>query len=80
MSFKNIFPNRLRMLRLNYGITQIGLAQEIAQHPLGIVEIRDNAVPQGAHCHDVARRPAQHDPRLFANGHHLPALPLYGHN
>lgn len=29
MSFKNIFPNRLRMLRLNYGITQIGLAQEI---------------------------------------------------
>jgi hypothetical protein len=38
----------------------VGLAQEVAEHLLGHLEVRDHAVPQRAHRRDRRRRPADH--------------------
>src|SRR3954449_7304055 len=46
----------------------VHLLDEVAQHPLGRLEVGDDAVLQRADGHDVARRTADHPLRLGADG------------
>jgi len=46
----------------------VHLADEVAQHGLGHLEVRDDAVPHGADGHDVARGLAEHGAGFLAHG------------
>ena len=47
---------------------------KILQHFLGILKIRDDAFPQRADRCQILRRPADHLPGLFSDGHNLVIL------
>ena len=49
----------------------VHLLDEVAQHPLGDVEVGDDAVLEWPDRADRPRRPAQHPLRLDADGVHL---------
>ena len=57
---------------------RLNLADKVGEHLLRHLEVGDNAVLQGPHRDDVARRAAEHALRRRANGHDLVSLRVYG--
>ena len=55
-------------------------ADEVAQHLLGGLEVRDHAVAQGSGGDDRRRRAAEHLSRLLADGVDLSGLLVHGHD
>jgi len=51
--------------------TVVSTSDEVAQHLLGVLEVGDHPVAQGAHRDDVGRRAPEHAPCLGADGQHL---------
>ena len=56
------------------------LLHKLLEHPLGHVVIRDDALPQGAHGHDVARGAAQHGLGLGAHLEQLAGVFVHRHH
>ena len=53
---------------------RVDAADEVAEHPLGHLEVRDDAVPQGTDGRDRRGRAADHPARLVADGLDAAAL------
>jgi hypothetical protein len=58
----------------------VHLLDEVPQHSLGDVEVRDHAVLEGAHRHDVARSAADHPFSLDPDRHDLPVVGVERHH
>jgi hypothetical protein len=58
----------------------VHLLDEVAQHPLGHVEVGDDPVLQRAHGHDVARRPPDHPFSFDPDGDDLARVGIQGHH
>ena len=56
------------------------LADEVAEHGFGDLEIGDHAVFQGTNGDDVARRAAEHSLRFIADGKNAVGALLHGHD
>src|SRR4029077_14169978 len=49
----------------------VGTRDEVPDHLLGMIEVRDHTIAQWTYSHDVRRCPPQHPPRLGADAEHL---------
>jgi hypothetical protein len=49
----------------------VGARDEVSNHLLGVLEVRDHSAAHRTHGDDVGRRPAEHPPRFFADSEDL---------
>jgi hypothetical protein len=66
--------------RLGHMMPPVHLLDEVAQHPLGHVEVGYHAVLERPDGHDVARRPADHPFSLDADRHDLAVVRVQRHH
>ena len=56
----------------------MGLGDEVLDHLLGVIEVRDHTVAQRTQRHNVGRRPTEHAARFGADGQYLPGSLAHG--
>ena len=80
LNFGNAARNAYHNFRLKNPAASACLPDEMLQHSLGYVIIRNNAVTQRSYCYNVCRRSSEHLSRFFADCKNFVGVLVDGNN